>query len=102
MLFRFLLRKCVSMKNLKFVLVSAVIALSGCLEQTEKITKVETLALEQLRPIVAECQMTGKIATDEYCREAGYVFERKDQDQREKDRVAREKREVYDTKMKFH
>lgn len=50
---------------------------------------VEKLSFEQLETVVKTCRSTGKIATDDYCKEATAVYEPKALNRHEKERVAK-------------
>jgi hypothetical protein len=51
---------------------------------------VEKLSFEQLQKVVETCKSTGKIATDNYCKEAVAVYGPQDRARREKARIAKE------------
>ena len=50
---------------------------------------IEKLTFEQLQQAVETCKSTGKIATDNYCKEALAVYEPQDRARREKARIAK-------------
>lgn len=60
--------------------------LSACEPAREPVDK---LSFEQLEKVVQTCSSTGKIATDDYCKEALAVYGPKDRERREKARVAK-------------
>ncbi|RZI40357.1 hypothetical protein EGT07_23735 [Herbaspirillum sp. HC18] len=101
------------MKSYKLIPLCLVFLLAGCLEEKPKAEKseaglvtdaatrtpIEKLSFAELKAVVEGCQKSGKIVTDNYCKEAAYVFERKDLEKREQDRLARAKKEKYEGKV---
>jgi hypothetical protein len=86
------------------------LSLAGCLDD-QKLSKregaltvldsripVDKLSFDELQRVTEDCQKTGKIVTDNYCKEAGYVFQKKDWEKREQNRLDRARKESYPTK----
>lgn len=68
------------------LLIPIVLTLSACEPARESVDK---LSFEQLEKVVKTCSSTGKIATDDYCKEALAVYGPKDWERKEKARVAK-------------
>jgi hypothetical protein len=83
------------MRIVKYVPLCLVPSLVGCLEGKRP---VEKLSFDELQRVAEDCQRTGKVATDDYCKEASHVFAWKDREKREQDRLAKVRKETYPTK----
>ena len=62
-------------------------------------TPVNQLTFEALEKVAQDCQATGKIATDNYCKEAAVVYGQKSFQKKEAERLDRAQKEKYDTKI---
>ena len=83
-------------------LIKAVIVISvGMLAAACGESKVspDKLAFEQQEKIALECQKTGKIATDDYCKEVAAVYWPEERRWHEKARLAKELAEKPQTKI---
>lgn len=63
-------------------------------EKPEARTSPKDLSIEQLRVIKTECESTGKMATDDYCKEVAYVYEKRFLSERRQQRLKKTEQEL--------
>ncbi|WKB50508.1 hypothetical protein [Eleftheria terrae] len=63
---------------------------AGCDKAPESSNKpVESLSYEEKQAIVEQCDKSGKLATDSYCKEVVHVYSKERHDRKEQERVSK-------------
>jgi len=89
--------KAITMNVMKEAIIILIVLLGAACSESK--VSADKLTYEQQEKIAAECQKTGKIATDDYCKEVSAVFFPEERRRHEKARLAKELAEKPDTKI---